>query len=131
MTWKQQAQRIHREAQVFYFVCKHPRTRWYARLVAACTAGYVLSPVQLIPNYIPVVGVLDDVLVIFVGAKLLQKITPADVLSECRELADATEVLRKEEVRGVVAMAAPIAIFTLWFLAAIVASALMAVYVYR
>ncbi len=77
------------------------------------------------------IGTLDDVLVLFVGIKLLQRLTPADVLAECRELADAAEMRRKEEMSWVRAVAAPIAIVTVWFLAAIVASALLAAYVYR
>ncbi len=129
--WRQRAQRLQKEAHVFYFVFRHPRTRWYARMVAACTAGYVLSPVQLIPNYLPVVGVMDDVLVVFVGAKLLRKITPPDILSECRDLANAAEVRRKEEARWVSAAVVPVVITTVWVLAAITASALFAVYIYH
>jgi uncharacterized membrane protein YkvA (DUF1232 family) len=129
MNFKARAQRLQKEAHVFYFVFKHPRTRWYARLVAACTAGYVFSPIQLIPNFIPVIGCMDDVLVLFLGLKLLRRITPADVLSECHELADAAETRRKEETRWAATVATPIAIVTVWFLAAIVASALMAAYV--
>lgn len=87
MDWKQKAQRMQMEARVFYFVLKNPRTRWYARLVAACSVGYLLSPIQLIPNFIPVLGFADDVLVLFLGAKLLRKITPPDLMAECRELA--------------------------------------------
>jgi uncharacterized membrane protein YkvA (DUF1232 family) len=131
VNWRRRAQRLQKEAHVFYFVFRHPRTRWYARLVAACAAGYVFSPIQLIPNFIPVIGTLDDFLVLFLGVKLLQRITPADVLTECRELADAAETRRKEEMRWVAAIAAPVAIVTVWFLAAIVASALMAAYVYH
>jgi hypothetical protein len=74
---------------------------------------------------------MDDVLVLFVGVKLLQRITPADVLTECRDLADAAETRRNEEVRWVAAVAAPLAIATVWFLAAITASALLAAYVYH
>jgi uncharacterized membrane protein YkvA (DUF1232 family) len=126
MRWKEQAQRLHKEAHVFYFVLKHPRTRWYARLVAACTAGYLLSPVQLIPNFIPVIGCLDDVLVVFLGVKLLRRITPADVLSECRGLADAAEMRRKEEIRSTAAIVASVVITIVWLLAAVAASAFMA-----
>jgi uncharacterized membrane protein YkvA (DUF1232 family) len=89
----------------------------------------VLSPIQLIPNFIPVIGTLDDVLVLFLGIKLLQRITPPDVLTECRELADAAETLRKEEARWASSVVAPIVIGTAWFLAAIVASALLAAYI--
>lgn len=53
LNWRQQAQRVHKEALVFYFVFKHPRTRWYTKCVAACTAGYLFSPVQLIPELYP------------------------------------------------------------------------------
>jgi uncharacterized membrane protein YkvA (DUF1232 family) len=127
--WKHRAQQLQKEAHVFYFIFKHPRTRWYARLVAACTAGYLLSPVQLIPNFIPVIGCLDDVLVVFVGAKLIQRMTPADVLSECRARADAAEIRRKEEIRSRAAVVASVVIATVWILAAVTASALMAAYI--
>jgi len=130
-SWRQRAQRLQKEAHVFYLVFKHPRTRWYARLIAACAAGYVFSPIQLIPNFIPVIGSLDDMLVLFVGVKLLQKITPADVLTECRERADAAETLRKEEAGWAASVVTPIVIGTVWILAAIAASAVMAAYLYR
>jgi uncharacterized membrane protein YkvA (DUF1232 family) len=130
-SWRRKAQRLQKEAHVFYFVFKHPRTRWYAKLVAAFAAGYVLSPIQLIPNFIPVIGSLDDLAVLFLGAKLLQRMTPAEVLSECRQRADAAETLRIEENRWTASAMAPIVMATIWILAAITASALMAAYVYH
>jgi uncharacterized membrane protein YkvA (DUF1232 family) len=130
-TWTQRVQRVQKEAHVFYLVFKHPRTRWYARLVAACTAGYLVSPIQLIPNFIPVIGSLDDLLVLFVGMKLLQRMTPPDVLNECRERADAAETRRKEESRWAASVVAPIAVATVWIVAAVAASALMAAYIYH
>jgi uncharacterized membrane protein YkvA (DUF1232 family) len=131
LTWTQRVQQLQKEAHVFYLVFKHPGTHWYGRLVAACTAGYLFSPIQLIPNFIPVIGSLDDMLVLFAGAKLLNKITPADVLLECRERADAAENRRKEETRWTKSVVAPIAILTVWILAAVTASALLTAYVYR
>jgi uncharacterized membrane protein YkvA (DUF1232 family) len=128
MRWTEQAQRLQKEAHVFYLVFKHPDTRWYARLVALCTAGYLFSPIQLIPNYLPVIGVLDDFLVVFLGAKLVRKITPAHVLAECRGFADTAEVRRKEKIRSRAAAVASVAIATVWVLAAVIASALMAAY---
>jgi uncharacterized membrane protein YkvA (DUF1232 family) len=56
---------------------------WYAKLVAACSICYVFSPVQLIPNFIPVIGQLDDVLVITLGLKVLKKWVPQEVLKQC------------------------------------------------
>ena len=128
---KGQAQRLQREAHVCYFVFKHPRTRWYAKVVAVCVAAYLFSPIQVIPNYIPVIGVLDDLLVVFLGAWLLQRITPADVLTECRALANVADAQRKEKIRSGAAVVASIAIATIWLLAAITASALIAAYLYR
>jgi len=131
MTWKVQAQRLQKEAHVFYFVFKHPRTRWYARLLAVCTFGYLLSPVQLIPGFIPFIGFLDDFAVLYLGAKLLKRITPPDVLAECQQLADAAEIRRKEEIRSTAAVVASVVIAAVWLLAAMAASALMAQYLRR
>jgi uncharacterized membrane protein YkvA (DUF1232 family) len=130
-SWKPHAQRLHREAQVFYFAFKHPRVHWYAKLVAVCTAGYLFSPIQLIPSFIPVIGFLDDFLVLLLGVKLLQKIIPPDVMTECRALAEAAEMRRKEEIRSTAAVVAFVAVATLWLFVAISASALMVKYVPR
>ena len=129
--WKHQAQRVHREAQVFYFAFKHPRVPWYAKLVSVCTAGYLFSPVQLIPSFIPVIGFSDDFLVLFLGVKLFQRIVPPDVLMECRELAKAAALRRKDEIRSPAAIVVSIAVVILWLLAAITASRMMAAYIYH
>jgi uncharacterized membrane protein YkvA (DUF1232 family) len=123
INWRRRAQQLQKQVQVFYFVLKHPRTRWYSRLVAACTVAYLLSPLQLIPSFIPVIGFLDDFLAVFFGIKLLVKITPADVLVECRERADAAEISKKEEIRSVAAVIA-----TVWFLVAAASGAILAAY---
>src|SRR5271154_2070005 len=96
--WRQQARGLQREAHICYFVCRHPRSSWKAKAVAAVTAGYVLSPIQLIPNFIPVIGFLDDLLILFLGVKLLRWITPPDIMAECRELADAAKMRRDEQI---------------------------------
>src|SRR5579862_3045622 len=110
MTWAQQSQRIQRDARTFYLASKHPRVRWYAKLVAAGTAGYLFSPIQLIPNFIPVIGLVDDVLVFLLGVKLLQRIIPPDILVECREQAKAAEMRRKDKGGSTVAILALVAI---------------------
>jgi uncharacterized membrane protein YkvA (DUF1232 family) len=83
----------------------------------------------LIPSYIPVIGFLDDFFVLFVGAKLLQRLIPPDVLAECRQLADAAEMRRKEEIRSTAAVVAFVAIAAVWLLAAVGASILVARYI--
>jgi uncharacterized membrane protein YkvA (DUF1232 family) len=128
-SWKEKAQRLRKEVHIFYFALKHPHVRWYAKLVAACSAGYLFSPIQLIPNYIPVIGFSDDFLVLFVGAKVLQRIIPPEVLIECRGLADAAEMRRKEEIRSTPALVAFIIIAAVWLLAAVGAGMLMAKYI--
>jgi uncharacterized membrane protein YkvA (DUF1232 family) len=127
-SWRQQAQRLHREAQVFYFAFKHPRVHWYAKLVVACAAGYVFSPIQFIPSFIPVIGFLDDFLILFLGVKLLEKIIPPGVMTECRALAEAAETRRKEEIRSTAAVIALVAIALVWLLSAVIGGALMAAY---
>jgi uncharacterized membrane protein YkvA (DUF1232 family) len=129
MSWQQQAQRVRREAQVFYFAFKHPSVRWSAKIVAVCTAGYLFSPIQLIPSYIPVIGFLDDFLVLFLGAKLLRRLISPEILTECRELAKAAEMRRKDEIRSPAAVVAAIAIAAVWLLAAIAASRLIGYFV--
>ena len=127
-TIRRRAQYLQKQADVFYFVFRHPRTRWYGRLIAICAAAYVFSPIQLIPNFIPVIGCLDDVLVILLAARMIQRVTPPEVLAECRKLADAAETRRREEIRR--SVVGPVIMVTVWLLAALVASALVATYIY-
>src|SRR5580692_6111951 len=125
MSWREQAQRVQREAHVYYFAFTHPRVRWYAKLVAVCTTGYLFSPIQLIPSYIPVIGFLDDFLVLFLGAKLLRGIIPPEILTQCRELAKVAEMRRKDEIRSPAAVVATIMIAAVWLLAAITTTRLI------
>ncbi len=111
-----------------YFAFKHPRVPWYAKLVAACSAGYIFSPIQLIPSYIPVIGFLDDFFVLFVGAKLLRRFIPPDVLTECRQLADAAVMRRQEETKSTPAVVALVLIIAVWLLATVAVSLLVAKY---
>ena len=61
----------------------HPDVPWYAKLVCGCSVLYIVSPIQLIPNFIPVIGQMDDVLVISLSIKLLKRSIPQAVLDEC------------------------------------------------
>ena len=128
--WRQQAERLLREARVLYFVSKHPRTRWYTKWVAGCSVAYLFSPVQLIPSFIPVIGFLDDFLALFVGAKVVRKFTPPDVLKECREFAEASEIRRNEDLRSGIASSA-VFVMAVWVAAAVVASAIVFAFVYH
>jgi|ERR1700722_4907479 len=131
LRWRQRAEQLKREALVCYFVFKHPRTRWYGRLVAASTVAYLFSPIQLIPSFIPVIGFLDDFVVLVAGVKLLQRIIPSDVLTECRERAEAVETGRREKIKSPAGVVGFVVVASLWVLAAVTASALMVKYVLR
>jgi uncharacterized membrane protein YkvA (DUF1232 family) len=83
-SWKAKSKQFKTEIVALYLASKHPGTPWYAKAVAALIIGYALSPIDLIPDFIPVVGYLDDLIVIPVGIALLIKIIPGDILEECR-----------------------------------------------
>jgi uncharacterized membrane protein YkvA (DUF1232 family) len=74
---------IVRESRILTRILKNPAAPWTAKVVAACSVGYIFSPIQLIPSFIPVIGQLDDLSVLFLGMKLIRRLTPASVLAEC------------------------------------------------
>ena len=127
--WYQQVQRLRTEAEVFYLAFKHSRVPWYARLIAVGTAAYVLSPVQLIPSYIPFIGFLDDFLVLYLGVKLLRKTIPRDVLAECRQRAELLEAGRKREIRTTATTVGAVMIISFWLLATVITSVLIVRYI--
>jgi len=85
-TW---ARALKRDVHAVYLAARDPRTPWYAKALALAVAGYALSPIDLIPDFIPVVGYLDDVILVPAGIWLVIRLIPADVLAEHRALADA------------------------------------------
>ena len=131
MNWRRRAPQLQKEAHVFYLAFRHPCTPWYAKLIAGCTAGYLFSPIQLIPSFIPVIGFLDDLLVLFLGAQLLRSIIPPDVLTECRQVAAAAELSRKQQTRSPVSIVAAAVIATVWLLSPVAASGIMTAYFFH
>ena len=94
-SWKTKSAQLKSEIYALYLAYKHPRTPWYAKVLAALIIGYALSPIDLIPDFIPVVGYLDDLILIPLGIALLVKIIPGDILEECRAKAEADLSRRK------------------------------------
>jgi uncharacterized membrane protein YkvA (DUF1232 family) len=82
--WKRWAHALKREVYALYLAYKDPRVPWYVRLFAGCVAAYAFSPIDLIPDPIPVLGYLDDLVLIPLGVALAIKLIPAPVLGECR-----------------------------------------------
>ena len=87
--WKQQAQRLKQEVHALYLAAKDPRVPWHAKLLAACVLAYALSPIDLIPDFIPVLGHLDGLILVPLGIYLVLKMVPDEVMAECREKARA------------------------------------------
>lgn len=87
---KHWARVIKRDAYAVYFAARDPRTPWYAKALALCVAGYALSPIDLIPDFIPVLGYLDDLLLVPLGIIAVVRMIPADVMAEHRAAATWT-----------------------------------------
>lgn len=90
MAWldglRQRARALKAEAHVLYLAARHPGTPWYAKLLVAGIVAYAFSPIDLIPDFIPVLGLLDDLLLIPLGLWLAIRLVPPAVLAECRSL---------------------------------------------
>ncbi len=87
--WKQLSRQFKRETYALYLAYRDPRTPWYARLFAACVVGYAFSPIDLIPDVIPVLGYLDDLILVPLGMAVALKMIPPPVLDECRDKAQS------------------------------------------
>jgi uncharacterized membrane protein YkvA (DUF1232 family) len=90
-SFKQRARTLKRETHALYLAARDPRTPWIARLVVALVAAYALSPIDLIPDFIPVVGLLDDLVVVPLGIMVAVQLVPAEVMADCREQARQAE----------------------------------------
>jgi uncharacterized membrane protein YkvA (DUF1232 family) len=80
---------IRRDAHALYLAARDPRVPWYAKALAASVAAYALSPIDLIPDFIPVLGQLDDLLIVPLGIALAVRLIPAAVMAEHRAAAEA------------------------------------------
>ena len=87
--WKQRARQLKQETYALYLAYRDPRTPWYAKLFAALVVGYAFSPLDLIPDPIPVLGYLDDLILVPLGIALALRMIPQPVLHDCREQAQA------------------------------------------
>jgi uncharacterized membrane protein YkvA (DUF1232 family) len=99
-----------RETYAVYLASKHPQVPWYAKALAALIAAYAFSPIDLIPDAIPVIGFLDDAIIIPLGILLLLRLIPPDVFEECRQQAE--EIMQQQDRAQNWVMAG--AIFAIW-----------------
>ena len=82
--WKRAALGLRAETYALYLAVRDPRTPWYARALAACVVAYALSPIDLIPDPIPILGYLDDLVLVPIGIGLVLRLIPPEVMAECR-----------------------------------------------
>jgi uncharacterized membrane protein YkvA (DUF1232 family) len=85
------ARLIKRDVHALYLARRDPRVPWYAKALAALVAGYALSPIDLIPDFIPVLGYLDDVILVPLGIAMVIRLIPPDVMAEHRDMAAAAQ----------------------------------------
>jgi len=118
--WKQRARRLKVEIYALYLAYRDPRVPWYGRVFAACVVGYAFSPIDLIPDPIPVLGYLDDLVIIPLGVKVAISMIPPEVMIESR--VKAQEVIRQGKP---VNRAAAVVIVMIWLLLAALVIAFM------
>ncbi|KPV50506.1 hypothetical protein SE17_26560, partial [Kouleothrix aurantiaca] len=77
---KLRARHLKAEIYALYLAYRDPRVPWYARVFVACVVGYALSPIDLIPDFVPVLGYLDDLIVLPLGLSIALRLIPAEVM---------------------------------------------------
>ena len=105
----QRARGLKAETFALYLAARHPRTPWYAKLFVAGIVAYAFSPIDLIPDFVPVLGYLDDLILLPLGIALALRFIPASILAECR--AKTREVLKNGRY---VSRAAGTVIIVIW-----------------
>ena len=112
MSLKNWAQKIKRHTLTVYCVARDPRTPMMVRILALLIAAYALSPIDLIPDFIPVIGYLDDLLIVPLGIALVVSLTPPDVIKAAK--AKATVMARYPVSYG-----AAVGVVVVWLVAAL------------
>jgi uncharacterized membrane protein YkvA (DUF1232 family) len=116
---KERARRLKTEVLALLLAARHPRTPWYAKLFLAAIVAYALSPIDLIPDFIPVLGLVDDIVLLPFAIAVAVRMIPPDVLSECRARAlerrpDGSKSGRIGAALVVLLWAALIALASIW-----------------
>lgn len=106
---KDWASRLKRDVVALWLAARDPRVPWHAKAVAAAVAAYALSPIDLIPDFIPVLGLVDDLLIVPLGVLLAIKLVPPAVMEDLR-----TEAARQRKTRSTAGL---IAVLVLWLAA--------------
>jgi uncharacterized membrane protein YkvA (DUF1232 family) len=119
--WKAWARRLKLEVYALYLAYRDPRVPWYARAFAACVVGYAFCPIDLIPDPIPILGYLDDLVLVPLGIKAALAMMPAEVIVESRQKAQAVMAQGKPVNR-----VAAVVIIAIWLVSAALGMVLLA-----
>jgi uncharacterized membrane protein YkvA (DUF1232 family) len=84
---KNWAHNLRRDAHAVYLAARDPRVPWYVKALALCVAGYALSPIDLVPDFIPIIGHLDDMILVPLGILVVVKLIPPEIMAEHRAAA--------------------------------------------
>ena len=91
-SWKEKAKRLNTEVYALCLAMKDQRVPWHAKLLMALIIGYAISPIDIIPDFIPVIGQIDDLIIVPAGIALVIKMIPKSVMEEYRQKATAEPV---------------------------------------
>jgi uncharacterized membrane protein YkvA (DUF1232 family) len=105
--WKQWARAIKRDVHALYLAARDPRVPWHAKALAIAVAAYALSPIDLIPDFVPVLGYVDDLIIVPTGIALVVWLIPSEIMAQHRDMAIAAQ-------NRPVSRAAGVAIVTIW-----------------
>lgn len=97
---KARARQLKADTYALYLAARHPATPWHVRLLVAFIVAYAVSPIDLIPDFIPVLGYLDDLILVPIGIALAIRLLPDAVLTECRAQAQEAERTGKLQSRS-------------------------------
>lgn len=111
---KARARRLKSETYALYLVVRDPRTPWFAKLLAGGVVAYALSPIDLIPDFIPVLGYLDDLLLLPLGIWLAIRLVPDEVMRDCRQRAEESM-----GATGPISRAAAVVVVIVWIALAV------------
>lgn len=100
--WKSRAKTVRRDLRALYLARRDPRIPWYARALGAAILAYALSPIDLIPDFIPILGYLDDLIVLSLGLMLLVKMLPPNLLDEYRIKAEDVQTVIEKSWAGAI-----------------------------
>jgi uncharacterized membrane protein YkvA (DUF1232 family) len=118
--WKRKAGELKVETLALYYAARHPRLPWYARAWVLLVAAYAFSPIDLIPDFIPVLGYLDDLVIVPLGVFVALKLIPPAVMDECRLLARERLADGEPQARFMT-----VVVIVVWVLLAVAGSALL------